>query len=467
MDILIAGLLALLVGPIPARGQAQPSDPPGPGQLDRLYGDRIRQALSTPQRDDEIALARELVQQADLETTPAELQHALLDKACSLALRSPAGYALAETACRKLLALDGRAGGPADARLTEILELQLRTARDPERSQVAARLARQYVRQGKGLLARDEPVAANLLFRKAQALARTLEPQLVATIRSCRARAVHVQAMLARAGVMERQLQENPGDLDVRRRLAMHWLVELDRPDKARAVWGRAPDPVLQVYLPLATKDPAQLHSAACLELARWFAQLADGPSRQAKAQLLARSARYYRRYLSGRKPDQAVVRAATEELRTVVAELYQAQPSTLVIWNQHNGNHNDRGSTTVNIVLYHKDKEVHRIRNQDLPWQSGKDTYVRIDLPVVAFDRVRVEVVRFRGTGGGLAEIQLLQDGRNIAAGKPARASAAYSPAYSAARVTDKIHSSAQQGRGYWLLPDRQSGWVEIDLAP
>jgi hypothetical protein len=101
------------------------------------------------------------------------------------------------------------------------------------------------------------------------------------------------------------------------------------------------------------------------------------------------------------------------------------------------------------------------------LPWQSGKDTHVRIDLPALAFDRVRVEVARFRGQGGGLAEIQLLQGGRNVAAGKPARASAAYSPAYSAARVTDGNHSSARQGKGYWLLPDRQSGWVEIDLAP
>ena len=82
-------------------------------------------------------------------------------------------------------------------------------------------------------------------------------------------------------------------------------------------------------------------------------------------------------------------------------------------------------------------------------------------------FDTVKVEVTKYCGAGGGLSEIQVIKNGRNIAEGCVARASACYAGAeFAADRVVDGVTSSAVFGVGYWLLPDATPGWIELDLS-
>lgn len=143
-----------------------------------------------------------------------------------------------------------------------------------------------------------------------------------------------------------------------------------------------------------------------------------------------------------------------------------------IVIWNQHNGNYNDRGTTSFNLRLFRRGAEVWKQEAATLPWTSGQDANLSIPLPSVRFDRLRVEVDAWQGTGGGLSEIEVFQGEHNLARGCPTESSDFWGrakrvfPMFPPSRVTDGVSSSAAANVGYWLLPDATKGWVEIDLA-
>ncbi|MCP4376167.1 MAG: hypothetical protein GY794_08350 [bacterium] len=141
-------------------------------------------------------------------------------------------------------------------------------------------------------------------------------------------------------------------------------------------------------------------------------------------------------------------------------------QASKIVIWNTHNSRHNTSGALKCNVVLFDRGKSVWRVDNVDLPWKKDADTYAVVNAPPRQFDVVRVEITKWKGYSGGLAEIEVWKGGKNIALRKPARASASADKQTMSARVTDGITSSVVYKKGYWLLPDSKSGWVEVSLA-
>jgi hypothetical protein len=108
--------------------------------------------------------------------------------------------------------------------------------------------------------------------------------------------------------------------------------------------------------------------------------------------------------------------------------------------------------------------------------WDGAKKTNPKttVDIPAIKYDTVHIEVVEWVGGGGGLAEIELIRNGKNIALRKPAMASAAYSADHpehcTAQMVNDGIVDEgrdAGDGKGYWLLPTGKAGWIEVFVGP
>ncbi|MCF6313239.1 MAG: hypothetical protein L3J39_12385 [Verrucomicrobiales bacterium] len=137
-------------------------------------------------------------------------------------------------------------------------------------------------------------------------------------------------------------------------------------------------------------------------------------------------------------------------------------------IWNQTNGGKNDRGSTKANVIFYLDDKEVWRKDEVKLSWVKGQDMVTKVEIPRIKVNRVRVEISEFHFRGGGLAEIQLFRDGKNIARGGRVEASGfwAKNKKYSPSKVVDGITSGNQKDGGYWLLPNKKAGWIVIHIA-
>lgn len=142
------------------------------------------------------------------------------------------------------------------------------------------------------------------------------------------------------------------------------------------------------------------------------------------------------------------------------------SQTSKIVIWNTHNGRFNTSGTLQCNVVLLQDERPVWRVNRLDLPWKRNEDTFAVVHAPAIQFEALRVELLKWHGYSGGLAEIEVWEGGNNIALHRPTKASAAADSLTTSARVTDGITSSVAYKNGYWLLPDQQAGWIEIDLA-
>ena len=82
-----------------------------------------------------------------------------------------------------------------------------------------------------------------------------------------------------------------------------------------------------------------------------------------------------------GGKGDLAAALAVQQEIERlgVAQNSLFATPgeARVVIWNEHNGGHNNGGAKTLNLVLISDGKEVWRRDGVKIPWQAGTDTKV------------------------------------------------------------------------------------------
>ena len=132
-----------------------------------------------------------------------------------------------------------------------------------------------------------------------------------------------------------------------------------------------------------------------------------------------------------------------------------------LVIWNSC---HAQRGVTTCDIYLYQRNREVWRKKGVRLPWVMLRPLSARVAIPPeLSFDCVRIEITGWRDQGGGLGEIELMEEGKNLARNKRVQVSAT-GPGQRAKVLTDGDRVTATHKPG-WLLPDNTPGWVEVHV--
>ena len=137
-----------------------------------------------------------------------------------------------------------------------------------------------------------------------------------------------------------------------------------------------------------------------------------------------------------------------------------------VVIWNQFNPPHSDRGTTACTLRLLRLGKEVWSKADIAIPWEAFQDRSATVELPKLEFDSVRVDVDTWHGPGGGLSEVQIFRGEENIALACPVIDSQSISEDFRAERAVDGIVRPRHQGIGYWLLPDGIAGWIEIDVS-
>ena len=139
-----------------------------------------------------------------------------------------------------------------------------------------------------------------------------------------------------------------------------------------------------------------------------------------------------------------------------------------VVVWNCHNNTSKDRGMLSCNVELRRANKVVWSKKGIKLAWSRDDEPATTIPLPKMPFDALRVASDTFEDSGPALCEVEIFRGDTNIARGKPVAASGFYyPPTYLPAAVVDGIRDSSQRHVGYWLAPDRQPGWVEVQVAP
>lgn len=165
----------------------------------------------------------------------------------------------------------------------------------------------------------------------------------------------------------------------------------------------------------------------------------------------------------SGSKGAKSAVLRKVERPRTPLG----VTAEKVVLWNAHNGPHNNVGTKKFRLRLFAEDREVWKSDVLDLPWEANKDLQLSLDLPNKPFDRLRVEVSEWHGVAPALAEVQVFHQERNLARGRPAWASGEWDWTFPARTVTDGITSSGREHAGYWIHSDlKVPCWLDVDLS-
>ena len=140
-----------------------------------------------------------------------------------------------------------------------------------------------------------------------------------------------------------------------------------------------------------------------------------------------------------------------------------------LIVWNQHNGTAKDRGTKAFRVEVFNGNSVIWKTDRVEIEWSGDADTKAVVKIPKqnFAIDRVRVTVLEWYAGGGGLAELELLRDGVNIAPKCAVSVSAFLQndQRFGAKRLIDGITSSKNTLGGYWLLPNEKAGWAELKL--
>lgn len=145
------------------------------------------------------------------------------------------------------------------------------------------------------------------------------------------------------------------------------------------------------------------------------------------------------------------------------------APPETkVVVWNIHNAGYNDRGAKKINVIMITDGKEIFRKNDIELPWESGKDTHVSLVVPTTATDTLRVEVTESVNGNPGLAEIEFVRDGKNLARKRRVKVNGVWeeNSKCTGETLTDGITTSSKHLVGYWCAPVQEMAWAEIKLG-
>ena len=218
---------------------------------------------------------------------------------------------------------------------------------------------------------------------------------------------------------------------------------------------AKCDDPVLRG---IATMDLERGTDAESqLDVANAWWGFADSQSAKDRYPFVLRGRHWYLRA----RPGLDAVSRVEPDRRLSRIPLYADR---IVVWNQHNAQAADRGAVQCVVTILDKGSTQRQIA-LTLPWSEGSRAWSTIRIPRTPVDQVRVDVITFRGRGGGLAEIEVFDGATNISRHCSAVANHYWEDdaRFHPSSVTDGNTSGHD---GIWLLNNAKPGWVLVDLA-
>ncbi len=284
----------LVVGLLAAAAAMAESAVPPEQTFESLYAEKLQKVQATRDREDDVALAAELVAAA-ADARP-ELARLLCTKAYDLAA-NPLGWdKAAEAKCLLAEKAPQEAGQHLDDAVSAYWQA-LKKVRGPARTEVGNALVETALEAAEAL-ARQGDAKAVAMIRQAERAARTAAPQRVAEVRD-RQGAISQRVRLEKeVGGLVKRLEADPDNTAVATKLVRTFVTELDEPARALPHLETCDDAEMKKYVPGAAKPVHEAPDLACRELGAWYAGLAEKASSVAKEPMLVRAWRYLERYL-------------------------------------------------------------------------------------------------------------------------------------------------------------------------
>ena len=291
--------------------------------FESLYGRKIRQAKDTSIPDDDLALAKEILNAANSRKLSDELQTLMCDAAYDLASKWYAGHSTAFSAMDHLARTVPAQTNHCWQKRLELLLNRLRITKSAGRKETVARDYVKALRTAADVFARSGKFGtANLYIRKALAMAVEYRMYGVPEIRRKAARLSVLMKVSRSRDALEKKLHAAPGDIKIREQLIDLHLIDMDDPGAASKILNEDCDELLRTYVMLASKPLDKQETIALKELAAWYARLAARASVNSKPAMLRRCEACWVRFLRVYTEKDVTRIKATLDLSTVRREL-------------------------------------------------------------------------------------------------------------------------------------------------
>jgi len=268
---------------------------PAPRKLDRVkgrqlydlrYADRRKKVDASSDKDDDVKLAAEHLQDVGKFGGYPSLALVLCEQAYELGMRHRDGYATAAQAAEMLLSDFPELNDEHRPKVVRAYEAKYRA--NVERETAGERLIELYVDAAKALAAKDDFNAAFQMLIKAYPIASALKSPRKGEVLSKR-----------RYYQTRRDLAKKPSDVKLRMETIRICVVELDNPAEAEKLLDGSLDEITKTYVPVAAQDPGEVVKGACLELGNWYLERSENASARGKLICLTRAKAYLDRFLA------------------------------------------------------------------------------------------------------------------------------------------------------------------------
>ncbi len=319
LGMLALGAVSVVAWPSNLRADAK-------SDYEMLFGKEDRAASASRTTADDAALAGKLLEAAKTARDASDLKRLLCRKAHAFGLKNRAGYTAALEAVKLLERTFPDERPQCREMRLEVLALRYRWVPRSERrvageDYLRALLACAEARESAG---RQEEAAA--LYAKACSIAQYNRSGLLEEIAARRKELTQRIATEARTRVRVRTLSEalekDPTDVRAREDLIRCHLLELDDPAAAKKLVNTSVSELLRTCVPLAARPIEETPQAQCLELAKWYRQLAAQAPQAHRERPLVRARWYLQRFLRLRDAEDVKTLQARLILKAVMADL-------------------------------------------------------------------------------------------------------------------------------------------------
>jgi len=266
--------------------------------FNKLYGEDLKRVAATPPPADDIALAKQMLEDAKKAGDQPAFLSLLCEKACELGARDASGYPTA------IAAMDLLAGKVPEKKV-ECLQMnaglyqkRYAAARGEAKAKAGEDAITALSALAEAQAAAGDAEAAGLTLRQAITVATVIKSDNKAALQARLENLAPRRRAQKQIAAIQAKLDAKPKDEASRKELVRLWLVEMDNPAEAAKFLDESLDEVTRKYVPAAAKPIEDAPEVACMELGDWYKGLADQAAPASKGAMLRRAQRYYERFL-------------------------------------------------------------------------------------------------------------------------------------------------------------------------
>ena len=296
--------------------------------FDTLYGEDIKRVAATPSPADDVALAKQMLEDAKKAGDQMAFLTLLCEKAYELASKDASGYGIAEAA------MDLLAGKVPDKnieclqKIAALSQKQYAAARGEAKKKAGESVITALGALAEAQTAAEDTDGAGLTLRQAIAVATAIKSESKAALQAQVENLASRQKVEKQIAALKVKLDANPKDAASRKELVRLYLVEMDDPAEAAKFIDEALDEATRKYVPAAAKPVEDAPELACTELGGWYKGLADQTTTPAsKGAMLRRAQGYYQRFLKLHTATDLGRTAATLTLKKIDDALAKLAP--------------------------------------------------------------------------------------------------------------------------------------------